>query len=110
MDRMQMYEARDIAKNVIYVDKNQRELDRYKLYVAIQSNSKNKIDLKDVIELPWDNKWINKTEFTYNEKEDEEYGNRANMFADMLNNGKLNFEEINLMNRGKGEDKNIHDN
>ena len=101
MDKMQMYEARDIAKNVIYVDKNQRELDRYKLYVAIQSNSKNKIDLKDVFELPWDNKWLNKTEFTYNEKEDEEYQKKADAFADMLTNGTLKFEDTNILEKAR---------
>lgn len=96
MDRMQIYEAKDIVNHILYVDKNEREMDRYKLFVAIQSNSKRKIELTDVCKLPWDDRWLNKSAFEYNEKEDKEYGEKADNIADMLNSGKLNFESINL--------------
>lgn len=92
-----MYEAKDIAKNVLYVDKNDRELIRYQLYVAIQSNSKNKIDLKDVMSLPWDDNWLNKTEFEYDEKEDKQLNQQAQAFADMLNKGNMEFGKAKLM-------------
>lgn len=108
MDELQMYEARDIAKNVMYVDKNEREIDRYKLYVSIQANSKKKLDPKDIMTLPWDNKWLNKTEFEYNEKEDKEYGERADSIADMLNSGSLQFGQTNMMQEiEKPKDKNM---
>lgn len=92
-----MYEAKDIARDVLYVDKNEREMDRYKLFVAIQSNSKKKLDVTDICKLPWDDRWLNKTEFEYNEEEDKEYGEKANQIADMLNAGMLNFEATNMM-------------
>lgn len=103
MDHMTMYEAKDIAKNVLYVDKNQRELDRYKLFVAIQSNSKNKIDLKSIMELPWDNAFLNKTEFKYDEKEEEMLNDKAQAIEDMLNNGLISFEKTNLLNKKDNE-------
>lgn len=106
-----MYEARDLVKNVVYVDKNQRELDRYKLYVAVQSNSKKKFTPQEILELPWDNKWLNKTEFEYDEQEDKEYADKANSIADMLNKGKLSFESTNiakeLEKKDREADKNI---
>ena len=93
---MQLYEARDLVKNVVFVDKTQRELDRYKLYVAIQTNSKKKFTPEEILALPWDNKWLNKTEFEYNEEEDKAYGERADAIADMLNAGNLDFQATNI--------------
>ena len=101
MDELQMYEARDIAKNVMYVDKNEREMSRYQLYATIQSNSKKKLSLKDIMQLPWDNKFLDKTEFTYNKEDDERTESKANSIADMLNKGMLSFETTNIMNESK---------
>lgn len=97
LDEMRQYEAKDIVKNIMYVDKNEREIDRYKLFVAIQSNSKNKIELKDIMELPWDNVWLNKTEFKYDEKAAEELNEKATAIEDMLNNGLISFEKTDMM-------------
>lgn len=96
-----MYEAKDITKNLIYCDKDYKEFTRYQLYVAIQSNSKKKIDLKEVCKLPWDNRWIDHTEFKYDEKQKEEYDKKAESIADMLNSGNIKFEEANLMKNDK---------
>ena len=101
LDRLELYEAKDIAKNLIYCDKDYKEFTRYQLYVAIQSNSKKKIDLKEVAKLPWDNKWLDHTEFKYDEKEQKKLNEAANNIADMLNNNKLQFEEANLMKNDK---------
>lgn len=101
-----MFEAREIAKNVLYVDKNQREIWRYQLYVAIQSNSKKKYKVEDVFSLPWDNKWLDKTEFKYNEEEEKKHNEMAQSMADLLNNGGINFESTDLMKKA-GPNKNI---
>lgn len=84
---------------MFYVDRNQREIDRYKLYVSIQSHSKNKLTLKDVLSLPWDNNFLDQSEFTYSEEDEKKTSEMGNMFADMLNSGKLNFESTNLMKK-----------
>lgn len=54
MNEMELYEVNSIIKNIKYVDRNQREIDRYKLLVEIQANSKNKVKVEDVMPLPWD--------------------------------------------------------
>lgn len=46
--------------NIKYLDKTEREIDRYKLYVSVQSNSKKKLKPEDIMKLPWDDddvKW-----------------------------------------------------
>lgn len=61
MDELEQWELNTIVENIQYLDRNQREIDRYKLYVSIQSNSKKKIKPEEVIRLPWDgnsdNEW-----------------------------------------------------
>lgn len=99
LDHLQLYEARDIAKNVIYVDRNQREIDRYKLYVSIQSHSKNKLTPKEVLSLPWDNNFLDQSEFKYNEEDEKKTTELADKFADMLNSGELNFTETNMLKK-----------
>ena len=94
---MTSYEAQDIAKNVVYVDRTEREIERYQLYVAIQSNSKTRYKPADILTLPWDNKWLDKTEFEYNEEEEKRTEEQANAMAAMLNKSMINFESTNLM-------------
>ena len=101
-----MYEAREIARNIKFVDKIEREIGRYQLYVLIQSNSKKKYSPKDILELPWDDKWLDKTEFKYNEEEEKEYNEKAQNIANMLNSGSINFESTNLM-KSKSMETNI---
>lgn len=101
MDSMTMYEAKDIAKNTMYTDRTERELERYQLYVAIQTNSKKRYKPEDIMQLPWDNKWLDKTEFEYNKEDDERTESKANSIADMLNKGMLSFETTNIMNESK---------
>lgn len=54
MDNMQGYELNTIIQNIPYLDRNQKELDRYKLYVSVQSNSKKKVKIEEILSLPWD--------------------------------------------------------
>ena len=91
MDSLKLYEASDIVKNLEYVDRNDRELKRYQLYVAIQSNSKNKIALQDVLSLPWD-KMNDEPEEMNDEKIDEMKAKGDAMLA-LLNSGKLQKSE-----------------
>lgn len=59
MDELQQWELNSIIENIKYLDKNDREIDRYKLYVSIQSNSKKKLKPEDILSLPWDNEGKN---------------------------------------------------
>ena len=83
----------------MYVDRTQRELDRYQLYVAIQSHSKNKLSPKEILSLPWDDNFLDQKEFTYSEEDEKRTTEQAKTFEDMLNSGALNFESTNLMKR-----------
>ena len=107
MDYMTMYEARDIAKNVLYVDKNDRELTRYQLYVAVQSNSKRQFTPEEILSLPWDDKWLDQKEFTYNEEEEKRTQKAADAFADMLNNGMIDFQRADMMKNEQKSTKKI---
>lgn len=90
LDNLTQWEAADIAQNVQYVDINQRESDRYKLYVMIQSNSKRKISPNDVMSLPWDAK-----PKEYDEEEDKRLDDYDNSILAMLNDGRLVLEKKN---------------
>ena len=54
MDELQQWELNTIIKNIKYLDRNEREIDRYKLYVSIQSNSKKKLKPEEILPLAWD--------------------------------------------------------
>lgn len=91
MDKLTLYEASDIVKNLEYVDRTDRELKRYQLYVAIQSNSKNKISLQDVFSLPWDKTEEDTRELT--EDEINKMEEKASVMMNLLNSGKLIKED-----------------
>lgn len=55
LDEMQKYEVNTIIANIPYLDKVQKETDRYKLYVTVQSNSKKRLKVQEIMSLPWDN-------------------------------------------------------
>lgn len=55
LDTLQQWELNTIVENIKYLDRNEKEIDRYKLYVSIQSNSKKKIKPEEIMKLPWDN-------------------------------------------------------
>lgn len=90
LDKLTQWEAADIAQNIQFVDINQRELDRYKLYVLIQSNSKKKISINDVMSLPWDTK-----PKEYDEEEDKKLDEYDNSILEMLNSGRLILDKRN---------------
>lgn len=63
---------------------------RYQLYVAIQSNSKRRLEPKDILELPWDNraeKW--------DDEKEEKMVEDMKVYEDMLNDGRLDFKKVN---------------
>lgn len=90
LDELQMYEAEDIVKNLPYIDRTEREIQRYQLYVAIQANSKRKIDIKDVMKFAWDK--VETEEVEYTEAEEKRLTDNANAFLDMLNKGEIKVE------------------
>lgn len=92
---MKEYEANECIKNIKYLDRDEKELLRYQLYVAINSNSKKQVSVKEILSLPWDNKFLNENEWEYNKEEEKELNDRADRFAEMLKNNKIQFETAN---------------
>ncbi len=54
---MQDYEVDDIIENIPSLDRNTWEQTRLLLYQYIQSNSKKKYTLNDILEFRWDEKF-----------------------------------------------------
>lgn len=95
---MTEYEVAECLCNLDYTDKIYKTMERYQLYVMVQANSKRKVQLKDIMELPWDNAFLDKTEFEYDEKVEESLNKQANTLANMMSEGKLKFTDSgNLM-------------
>lgn len=51
---MQQNEVNSIVQNIPYLDRTEKEINRYKLYVSVQSNSKKKVKLEEILPLVWD--------------------------------------------------------
>lgn len=88
MDEMQLYELNSIVKNLKYVDRNQREIERYQLLVNIQANSKHKIKMEDVLPLPWDSENKN-TGTKITEEQAKEMRDRMKMLEKQIQNTQL---------------------
>lgn len=93
MDKMMQFEANECIRNISFLDRDIKEIGRYQLYVLINSNSKKHISAKEIMRLPWDNKFLNETEYEYSEEEDKKLEEQSNLFTDMLNSGTLKLEE-----------------
>lgn len=94
MDELQEWEMNTMIKNIPYLNRNEKEMDRYKLYVTVQANSKKRIDIEKLIELPWDKEFKNQgTKMT--DKEIKYYHEKAaemeKKFANITN-----FQDVNL--------------
>lgn len=83
MDEMQEWEAQSIITNLRYVDRNDREMRRMELFVNIQSNSKNKLKMEDILKLPWDDENKN-TGTKITEEQQKELRERAAKIANHI--------------------------
>lgn len=54
MDKMEIWEINEIYHNLQYTEVYSWEQTRWLLYAIIQVNSKKKIDIKKVLQFPWD--------------------------------------------------------
>lgn len=54
MDKMELWEINEIYHNLQYSNICSWEQTRWLLYAIIQVNSKKKIDIKKVLQFPWD--------------------------------------------------------
>lgn len=54
LDRMQMYEVKTLLKYSYFSSKNNWEQARFIAYIIAASNSTKKIEMKDLIEFPWE--------------------------------------------------------
>lgn len=96
MDKMRPYEVNDCLKNIKYVDKTYRELERFYSYVYLQSNTKKQLKPKDIMELPWDiDEFKEKPE--YNEEEEKELEQKAERLKYMIKNFNVKTETANLL-------------
>lgn len=59
LDEMSLSEVNMIIQNVRWLDRNDKEMDRYKLFVSVQANSKKKVDIEELLPLPWDEEMKN---------------------------------------------------
>lgn len=87
MDEMEMYEINTIIKDLKYVDRNQREIDRMKLLVEMQANSKSRINIEDYMPLPWDKE--KNTGTKVDEQQAEEFKNRMKQLEKQIQNTQL---------------------
>lgn len=86
MDTMQEYEVNTVIQNIPYLNRNEKELDRYKLFVSVQSNSKKKINIEDILKLPWDEEGKN-TGTAISEEEAKKLRDKARELERKMNNG-----------------------
>lgn len=56
MDKMQPYELNDILENLQFVDRNGWEQTRIIAYFIAQKMCKKKLEIKDILNLPYDKK------------------------------------------------------
>lgn len=93
MDVMQYNEVVDIIQNIKWLDKNERELDRYKVFVNVQANSKKRLKPEDIMKLPWDDENKN-TGTQISEEEVTERKNRAKELEMKIQN--MTFTSIDM--------------
>lgn len=93
MDIMQYNEVVDIIKNIKWLDRNERELDRYKVFVNVQANSKKKLKPEDILKLPWDDENKN-TGTQISEDLARQYRDRAKELEMKIQN--MTFENVDM--------------
>lgn len=54
MDKMEDWELLELFDVIQYADRNSWEQTRFISYLIAQSNSKKKLQVKDIIQFPWD--------------------------------------------------------
>lgn len=72
LDELQQWELNLIVNNIKYLDRNEKEIDRYKLYISVQANSKKKLKIEDIMKLPWDDEQDEKWSKEYKEEIDKQ--------------------------------------
>lgn len=96
MDEMQQYELNSIIQNIPYLDRNEKEINRYKLFVSVQSNSKKKINIEELLPLVWDKENKN-TGTKISEEEAQRLRDRAKQLENRIQNMKFETVEMNEM-------------
>lgn len=90
---MQQNEVNTIVQNIPYLDRTDKELNRYKLYVSVQSNSKKKVKMEDILPLVWDKENKN-TGTLISEDEANERRNKAKELEKRIQN--MTFTTIDM--------------
>jgi len=93
MDTMQYCELPDMINNIKYLDKNSREIDRYKLFVTVQANSKKKVKIEELMPLAWDEE--RKTLTKISKEEQKQLRERANQLSKKISQVK-SFEAVDM--------------
>ena len=93
MDEMQEYELNTIIQNIPYLNRNEKEVDRYQIYVSVQANSKKRLKIEEIMKLPWDDE--NKTVTRINKEERQQLRDRADELSKKISQVK-SFETVNM--------------
>lgn len=54
LNNLELYEAAEIVNNLPYVNRDEKDLWRYEIYVLCQANSKKRLKPTDILEFAWD--------------------------------------------------------
>lgn len=87
LDEMEMYEARAAMKYGHYAYKDVWEANRLTAYITAQVNSKNRMEITDIVEFPWEKNRADEEKDTSITKEQIAY---LKMKADNYINSKKN--------------------
>ena len=89
---MQQNEVNSIVQNIPYLDRTEKEINRYKLYVSVQANSKKKVKMEDILPLVWDKE--GKTVTHISDEEAQNYRDRAKELEKRIQN--MTFTTIDM--------------
>lgn len=90
---MQQNEVNSIVQNIPYLDRTEKEINRYKLYVSVQANSKKKVKMEDILPLVWDKENKN-TGTKISEEQAQQYRDRAKELEKRIQN--MTFTTIDM--------------
>lgn len=90
---MQQNEVNSIVQNIPYLDRTEKEINRYKLYVSVQANSKKKVKMEDILPLVWDKENKN-TGTNISEEQAQHYRDRAKELEKRIQN--MTFTTIDM--------------
>lgn len=87
LDDMEMYEAKVALKYGYYAYKDVWEANRLTAYITAQVNSKNRIDIQNFVEFPWEKRKEEEKETSISREQIEYLKMKANNYINSKKNG-----------------------